>query len=891
MTDVALGDRRLAVELQNLMDRRIDLAIRGRLTGHRYGVVFGAADTVHRTVPVRLYGLPNPSPGFHYGSGLAPRDGDHVRVYIDPRGDKWIDDILGRDVVSEIVDVVTPPVIQPDRARGAIARILVAPSSDHYYSGSFDIRGDEGSGGADAGALFYAGTTYTYHAVWTSDGTINTREFALTFAYPPPVSYGIGYSAVSGMVNSRVQVSDFDASPVITLDGTFTTADGAHMQDGGIYRMAATAASVPHSHHIAGSLVFWVDPDGWVTPTERFVPAPQIVDGDDATYQLEVISELEEAVRIDLGGAYRIIRARIVIGTCDPGEKTYTLRAANEGDFSDEVTVATMTFTSAGDFDPVTLTPVWPSTTPYRFWRLVGPAEERRIYTVELYETTAGETPVVDPTTGDGSLIDAALAALAASIITSHPDLTDRDVADQHPADAVSYDPTASGLTATDAQAAIDELAAGGSAPATLIVPLTNKSGASVAAGDVVVLSAANADAFTTTTVAQATFPIGVAQAAIANNAIGLVAIAGYVASVNTNGSTFGLRTYLETNGSAKQATANPTRRQGSFGVILGTGANPDAILFGATDQTPADYAPGGTDVAVADGGTGASTASGARTNLGLVIATDVEAHDPDLTTIAGLSPSNDDVIQRKSGAWTNRTMAQLAADLGGGSGTLTTVEEVDGSPTDSAVTKLVFPNGTLAIVGHVATYTPAGAGGPVSWTLVVDESGASFANWTNIIGTWASDGTNIQQTAVSTTFKSAQLTAQTPFGFGPVIAECEVRFPTAGQGTGTFVHGGIVVGAIGILLNEGTTKQLHWQNYGVTDYRTLVTTIALDTWYKIRVVLAGNTATVYKDGVLIGTTYTPSAIAFDYLYLGSYNSKVDFRNIKVWLLTGGTPA
>jgi hypothetical protein len=36
-----------------------------------------------------------------------------------------------------------------------------------------------------------------------------------------------------------------------------------------------------------------------------------------------------------------------------------------------------------------------------------------------------------------------------------------------------------------------------------------------------------------------------------------------------------------------------------------------------------------------------------------------------DLTTIAGLTPSNDDVIQRKSGAWSNRTPAQLKLDLG----------------------------------------------------------------------------------------------------------------------------------------------------------------------------------------------------------------------------------
>lgn len=37
---------------------------------------------------------------------------------------------------------------------------------------------------------------------------------------------------------------------------------------------------------------------------------------------------------------------------------------------------------------------------------------------------------------------------------------------------------------------------------------------------------------------------------------------------------------------------------------------------------------------------------------------------DSDLTAIAALSPSNDDVIQRKAGAWTNRTPAQVKTDL-----------------------------------------------------------------------------------------------------------------------------------------------------------------------------------------------------------------------------------
>jgi hypothetical protein len=37
---------------------------------------------------------------------------------------------------------------------------------------------------------------------------------------------------------------------------------------------------------------------------------------------------------------------------------------------------------------------------------------------------------------------------------------------------------------------------------------------------------------------------------------------------------------------------------------------------------------------------------------------------DSDLTAIAGLTPTNDDLLQRKAGAWTNRSPAQLKTDL-----------------------------------------------------------------------------------------------------------------------------------------------------------------------------------------------------------------------------------
>ena len=91
-----------------------------------------------------------------------------------------------------------------------------------------------------------------------------------------------------------------------------------------------------------------------------------------------------------------------------------------------------------------------------------------------------------------------------------------------------------------------------------------------------------------------------------------------------------------------------------------------------------------GTDIGVAHGGTGASTASAARTNLGLVIGTNVQAFDADLTSLsscqsggaAALAALTSTEIEILDGATV--TTAELNLLDGGTSATSTTLAAAD---------------------------------------------------------------------------------------------------------------------------------------------------------------------------------------------------------------------
>lgn len=118
------------------------------------------------------------------------------------------------------------------------------------------------------------------------------------------------------------------------------------------------------------------------------------------------------------------------------------------------------------------------------------------------------------------------------------------------------------------------------------------------------------------------------------------------------------------------------------------------------------------------------------KADLDLEIGTDVQAYDADLAAIAALAPSNDDIIQRKAGAWTNRTMAQLYTDL---SSLVKPVEcliiaasdETTALTTGTAKTTFRMPY-AMTLTAVRASVTTAPTGGTLL-TVDINESGTTI--------------------------------------------------------------------------------------------------------------------------------------------------------------------
>jgi hypothetical protein len=107
-------------------------------------------------------------------------------------------------------------------------------------------------------------------------------------------------------------------------------------------------------------------------------------------------------------------------------------------------------------------------------------------------------------------------------------------------------------------------------------------------------------------------------------------------------------------------ASASSARTNLGLGTIATQNSNAVSITGGSVS--------GITDIAIADGGTGASDAATARSNLGLVIGTDVQAYDADLTTLGGLSKTDGNFIVGNGSTWVAESGSTARSSLGLGS-------------------------------------------------------------------------------------------------------------------------------------------------------------------------------------------------------------------------------
>jgi hypothetical protein len=237
-----------------------------------------------------------------------------------------------------------------------------------------------------------------------------------------------------------------------------------------------------------------------------------------------------------------------------------------------------------------------------------------------------------------------------------------------------------------------------------------------------------------------------------------LTSIAGLTTGANQAIYTTGANTYATTNltsfgrsliDDVDAATARTTLGLGSISTqavssvaITGGTANLSAATIGNATISGGTIS-GITDITVTDGGTGASTATGARTNLGLAIGTDVQAYDAGLQSIASLTTSADQI------AYTTASDTYAVASLTSFGRSLL-------DDTDAATARTTLDLGSLATQSGTFSGTHSGTSngtntGDQTITLTGDISGSGTGSFASTISNNAVTTAKILDSAVTT--------------------------------------------------------------------------------------------------------------------------------------------